>query len=48
MKGHLDEAGTAALGGGTDKGIFVEPTVVDGVASDSRLFPRRCSGRCWP
>ena len=33
-----------ALGGGTDKGIFVEPTVVDGVAADSRLFREEVFG----
>ena len=44
MKAYLDEAGTAALGGGTERGIFVEPTVVDGVASDSRLFREEVFG----
>jgi gamma-glutamyl-gamma-aminobutyraldehyde dehydrogenase len=40
----LDEAGKAALGGSTEDGIFVEPTVVDGVAPDSRLFREEVFG----
>jgi gamma-glutamyl-gamma-aminobutyraldehyde dehydrogenase len=40
----LDEAGKAALGGGTEDGIFVEPTVVDGVTPDSRLFREEVFG----
>ncbi len=33
-----------AIGGGTEKAIFVEPTVVDGVGRDSRLFQEEIFG----
>jgi 4-(gamma-glutamylamino)butanal dehydrogenase len=38
------DAGKAALGGGTAGGIFVEPTVIDDVAPDSRLFREEVFG----
>jgi gamma-glutamyl-gamma-aminobutyraldehyde dehydrogenase len=41
---YLDVAGKATLGGGTEAGIFVEPTVVDGVMPDSRLFQEEVFG----
>ena len=44
VKSYLDEAGKAALGGGTEGGNFVEPTVIDGVAPDSRLFQEEVFG----
>ena len=43
VKSYLDD-GKAALGGGTEGGIFVEPTVIDGVAPDSRLFREEVFG----
>ena len=45
MKSYLDEAGRLALGGGdATGGIFVEPTVVDGVTRTSRLFREEMFG----
>lgn len=44
VKSYLDAAGPAALGGGTAGGIFVEPTVVDGVTPDSKLFREEVFG----
>ena len=43
VKSYLD-VGKAALGGGTEGGIFVEPTVIDDVAPDSRLFQEEVFG----
>ena len=40
---YLDDS-KAALGGGTAGGIFVEPTVVDGVAPGDRLFREEVFG----
>lgn len=44
VKSYLDEVGKPALGGGTEGGIFVEPTVVDNVTPDSRLFREEVFG----
>lgn len=44
VKSYLDAAGPAALGGGTTGGIFVEPTVVDGVTPESKLFREEVFG----
>ncbi len=48
VKSFLDEAGTngqaVVQGGNTRAGIFVEPTVVDGVSPDSRLFREEVFG----
>lgn len=45
---YLERAGIeqlqVAFGGGTAGGIFVEPTVVDGVGQDSRLFREEIFG----
>ena len=35
---------TVALGGETQDGVFVQPTIVDGVARDSRLFVEEIFG----
>ena len=43
VKTYLDES-TAALGGKTEGGIFVEPTVVDGVTPKDRLFQEEVFG----
>ena len=43
VKSYLDES-EAALGGATEGGIFVEPTVVDGVTPESRLFREEVFG----
>lgn len=43
VKAYLDDA-TPMLGGATEGGIFVEPTVVDGVTSDARLFREEVFG----
>jgi gamma-glutamyl-gamma-aminobutyraldehyde dehydrogenase len=48
VKAYLDQAITEELsvvhGGKTDKSIFVEPTVIDGVGSESRLFQEEIFG----
>jgi gamma-glutamyl-gamma-aminobutyraldehyde dehydrogenase len=48
VKSFLDDIQTEKLsllfGGETQKGIFVEPTVVDGVGRDSRLFQEEIFG----
>jgi len=48
VKSYLDRVGTEKLafayGGGTEQGIFVEPSVVDGVGRDSRLFQEEIFG----
>lgn len=48
VKSYLDQAGAAALpvlfGGDTRGGIFVQPTVVDGVERDSKLFQEEIFG----
>jgi gamma-glutamyl-gamma-aminobutyraldehyde dehydrogenase len=48
VKSYLDRAITEKLsvvhGGQTDKSIFVEPTVIDGVSSESRLFQEEIFG----
>ena len=48
VKSFLDDAGangqTVVQGGNTRADIFVEPTVVDGVSSDSRLFREEVFG----
>lgn len=44
VKSYLDEAGKPALGGGTEGGIFVAPTVIDNVAPGSRLFQEEVFG----
>jgi gamma-glutamyl-gamma-aminobutyraldehyde dehydrogenase len=48
VKSYLDQVGAEKLafahGGGTEKGIFVEPSVVDGVGRDSRLFQEEIFG----
>jgi gamma-glutamyl-gamma-aminobutyraldehyde dehydrogenase len=48
VKSYLDtvktEKLTLALGGATQKGIYVEPTVVDGVTPASRLFQEEIFG----
>lgn len=48
VKSFLDDVQTEKLslifGGDTQKGIFVEPTVVDGVGRDSRLFQEEIFG----
>lgn len=48
VKSYLDQVGAENLsfahGGGTQKGIFVEPSVVDGVGRDSRLFQEEIFG----
>jgi len=48
VKSYLDHAITEKLsvvhGGLTDKSIFVEPTVIDGVSSESRLFQEEIFG----
>lgn len=48
VKSFLDDVQTEKLsllfGGETQKGIFVEPTVVDGVGRDSRLFQEEIFG----
>jgi gamma-glutamyl-gamma-aminobutyraldehyde dehydrogenase len=41
---YLDVAGKATLGGGTEGGIFVEPTVIDGVDPANRLFKEEVFG----
>jgi 4-(gamma-glutamylamino)butanal dehydrogenase len=43
VKSYLDDS-KAALGGGTAGGIFVEPTVVDGVTPKDRLFQEEVFG----
>ncbi|TPE51753.1 aldehyde dehydrogenase [Amaricoccus solimangrovi] len=43
VKSYLGE-GKAALGGGTEGDIFVEPTVIDGVEPESRLFREEVFG----
>lgn len=49
VRSYLEQAGAeqlrVAFGGGTEGGIFVEPTVVDGVGQGSRLFRKRSSVR---
>ncbi len=40
---HAEEL-NVAFGGGTEGGAFVEPTVVDGVGQDSRLFREEIFG----
>ncbi len=47
VKSYLDDEGREAVvahGGETQKGIFVEPTVVDGVTPASRLFQEEIFG----
>jgi gamma-glutamyl-gamma-aminobutyraldehyde dehydrogenase len=48
VKNYIDqipvEGLTVFAGGGTDEGAFVEPTVVDGVKSESRLFREEIFG----
>lgn len=48
VKSYLDQAGAADLqvvfGGGTRDGVFVQPTVVDGVERDSKLFQEEIFG----
>lgn len=48
VRSYLEQAGTEkltfAFGGRTEKDIFVEPTVVDGVGRDSRLFQEEIFG----
>ncbi|WP_085632903.1 aldehyde dehydrogenase [Pseudomonas sp. R16(2017)] len=48
VRGYLDEARDRQLslrvGGDTAKGIFVEPTIIDGVTRDSRLFQEEIFG----
>jgi gamma-glutamyl-gamma-aminobutyraldehyde dehydrogenase len=48
VKSYLDKAGGGktpfAFGGATKEGIFVEPTVVDGVKTDSPLFREEIFG----
>jgi gamma-glutamyl-gamma-aminobutyraldehyde dehydrogenase len=44
VKSYLDEVGKPALGGGTEGGIFVAPTVIDNVAPGSRLFREEVFG----
>ena len=48
VKSYLDQAGAADLpvvfGGGTQDGIFVQPTVVDGVGRSSKLFQEEIFG----
>ncbi|MHA6645454.1 aldehyde dehydrogenase [Mesorhizobium sp. A623] len=48
VKSYLDQVKaeklTVAFGGGTEKAIFVEPTVIDGVGRDSRLFQEEIFG----
>jgi 4-(gamma-glutamylamino)butanal dehydrogenase len=48
VKSYLEQVGTEKLsllyGGDTQDGIFVEPTVVDGVDRDSRLFQEEIFG----
>lgn len=48
VRSYIEQAGAESLrvafGGGTEGGIFVEPTVVDGVGQDSRLFKEEIFG----
>jgi gamma-glutamyl-gamma-aminobutyraldehyde dehydrogenase len=48
VKSYLDQAATeerkVVYGGSTSKGIYVEPTVVEGVDRDSRLFQEEIFG----
>ncbi|PDT81228.1 aldehyde dehydrogenase [Sinorhizobium sp. BJ1] len=48
VKSYIEQVSTEKLtllyGGETQKGIFVEPTVVDGVGRDSRLFQEEIFG----
>ncbi|MFV8632223.1 aldehyde dehydrogenase [Ralstonia pseudosolanacearum] len=48
VRSYLEHAGAeqlrVAFGGGTEGGIFVEPTVVDGVGQGSRLFREEIFG----
>ncbi|MES2259532.1 MAG: aldehyde dehydrogenase [Pseudomonadota bacterium] len=48
VRSYLDQAQaeelSVVLGGGTEQDIFVEPTVVDGVGRDSRLFKEEIFG----
>lgn len=48
VRAYIEQAGAeklrVAFGGGTEGGIFVEPTVVDGVGRDSRLFREEIFG----
>ena len=48
VRSYIDQAAAenlrVAFGGGTEGGIFVEPTVVDGVGRDSRLFREEIFG----
>lgn len=48
VRSYIEQAGmeklTVAFGGDTENGIFVEPTVVDGVTQDSRLFKEEIFG----
>ncbi len=48
VQSYLEHASTEQLkvrfGGNTEQGIFVEPTVVDGVSRDSRLFQEEIFG----
>jgi gamma-glutamyl-gamma-aminobutyraldehyde dehydrogenase len=48
VRSYLEQAQTEqlriAFGGDTERGIFVEPTVVDGVGSTSRLFQEEIFG----
>ncbi|WP_322048372.1 aldehyde dehydrogenase [Paraburkholderia sp. J67] len=48
VRSYLEQAHTEqlpiAFGGDTEHGIFVEPTVVDGVSRDSRLFQEEIFG----
>jgi gamma-glutamyl-gamma-aminobutyraldehyde dehydrogenase len=48
VRSYIEQAGAenlhVAFGGGTEGGIFVEPTVIDGVGQDSRLFKEEIFG----
>jgi len=48
VRSYIEQAGIESLqivfGGGTEQEIFVEPTVVDGVSQDSRLFKEEIFG----
>jgi len=48
VRSYLEQASAESLrlafGGGTEAGIFVEPTVVDGVGQESRLFREEIFG----
>ncbi|MBP0638025.1 aldehyde dehydrogenase [Cupriavidus sp. AcVe19-6a] len=48
VSSYIEQAGIeklrVAFGGGTEGGIFVEPTVVDGVGQDSKLFREEIFG----